>query len=84
MDYPSLSLSKEAIEEALADKDRELKRCDKCDYTTKGAVMYQHMNIKHSGKSFKCDDCDFRHFYKCKVKSHQKQVHLNQKRKSKY
>ena len=58
MDSPSLSLSKEAIEEALSDKNRELKKCDKCDYTTKGALMYQHMNIKHSGKSFKCDDCD--------------------------
>jgi len=93
MNYPTLFLSTVSIKNAFSCSSKKAQsshpvhsqyECKECDYkTAKKELMRQHKLAKHARTVNKCSACSYTHYYKCQVRKHFNQVHLNIKRKSK-
>ena len=95
MNYSSLFLSNESIQNVFRDKPEKRttsrvklvtkkdfsEQCEKCDYKTSiVSNMYKHNRIKHSDIKHKCTECNFTHTFPTKVRTHHRQVHLGIRR----
>ena len=80
MSFTSFSMSRESIENfefKVASENDGLQKCDKCDYkTSKAALMYDHILVRHSKVKHKCTECDYQHHFLNRVGTHFKQVHM--------
>ena len=92
MDYPSLFLESDSIQNVFSSKRKRgvglptqsEYKCKTCEYkTTKKELMRQHNVVKHSGHVNKCSDCDYAHYFPGKVRKHFNYVHLGIKRQNK-
>ena len=93
MNYPALFLSTDSIQNVFSSSSKKVQslpplqsqyECEECDYkTTKKELMRQHKLVKHTRTANKCSACSYTHYYKCQVRKHFNQVHLNIKRKCK-
>ena len=85
MEYPSLSLSDESIQNAFQQpKLKKIRPCKKvkqeCEICQYQAARYQglrfHIKTKHFASQDRCNVCDYHHPHPPKMKIHYKWAHL--------